>query len=83
LVVVATFPELVTAAELFGLPGTEERTVAKAAMTTVPVGVAKLGSSLAKDPSATAARSSDETGLALWRQRTSWFSLAEFLLHSF
>jgi hypothetical protein len=82
-VVVATFLELVAAVEWFGLPETEERTIAKAAMTTVPTEIAELGLGLAEDPSAVVARNSDGTGLALWRQWTSWFSLAVSLLHSF
>jgi hypothetical protein len=83
LVVVATFLELVAAVEWFGLSETKERIVAKAAMTTVPAEIAELGLGLVEDPSAVVARNSDGSGLALWRQWTSWFSLAGSLLHSF
>jgi hypothetical protein len=82
-VVVATFLELVVVFELFRLPKTEERTVAKAAVMTVPVEIAELGSGLAEDPLVVAARSFDGNCLALRRQWTSRFSLAELLLHSF
>jgi hypothetical protein len=74
---VATFLELVVVFELFRLPKTEERTVAKAAVMTVPVEIAELGSGLAEDPLVVAARSFDGNCLALRRQWTSWFSLAE------
>jgi hypothetical protein len=83
LVVVATLLELVVAVEWFGLPETKERTVAKAAMTIVLAEITELGLGLAEDPSAVVARNSDGTGLALWRQWTSWFFLAGSLLHSF
>jgi hypothetical protein len=63
--VVEKFLELVATAEWFGLRETKERTVEKAAMTTVRVEIAELGSGLDEDPSAVAARSFDRTRFAL------------------
>jgi hypothetical protein len=83
LVVVATFIELVAVVEWFGLPETEERTVAKAAMAIVPAEIVELGLGLAGDPSVVVARNFDRTDLELKRQWTSWFSLAGFLLRFF
>jgi hypothetical protein len=49
-VVAATFLELVAATEWFESPEIEGKTVAKVAMTTVPVEIAESGLGLAVDP---------------------------------
>jgi hypothetical protein len=67
-VVVASFLELVAAAEWFELLKNEERTTTKVAMLTVLVGIATLGLELLGSPSVEAAKNSDEVGLALWRR---------------
>jgi hypothetical protein len=60
------------------LPETDGRIAEKAARMIVPAGAIALWLDLVEDPRIAVARSLDETGLALWRQYSSWFSLAEF-----
>jgi hypothetical protein len=76
---VARFPEWVVGAGLTGSLATEGKIVVTAAMLTVVVEIAEQRQNSTVDSRIAAARSSDETGLALRMQCSLVPSLAEFL----
>jgi hypothetical protein len=78
-VVVVRFPELAVVVESIGLPATELKIVEMVAMMIVVVETAVLRLDLVESSCIVAARSSDETELALRMQCSSTLSLAGFL----
>jgi hypothetical protein len=61
---------------------TEDRTAEKAAKMVVAAGTVALWLDLFENPWIVVARSLGETGSALWKQCSSWFSVAGFWLCS-